>query len=164
MKIKTQLFSFFTISAFLLASCTSNTKAPETTLNLDSIKVEIQKLEDAFAAGDKAKDADAIAAYYSEDAISYNANEEPTVGKAAIKERIAARIAKDTIGNVSSYTVVDVFAEGKQAVEIGAWITSDAAGKEVDKGHYMSVFEKRDGKYICIRDMSVSSMPAKPIM
>lgn len=164
MKMKTKLFAFFTLSAFLFASCTSSTKAPETALNLDSIKVEIQKLEDAFAAGDKAKDADAIAAYYSEDAISYNANEEPTVGKAAIKERIAARIAKDTTGNVSSYTVVDVFAEGKQAVEIGAWTTSDAAGKEVDKGHYMSVFEKRDGKYICIRDMSVSSMPAKPIM
>lgn len=164
MKIKTQLSAFFVMAAFFLASCSNTTQTPETALNLDSIKVEIQKLEDAFAAGDKAKDAEAIAAYYSEDAISYSANEEPTVGKAAIKERIAARIAKDTTGNVSSYTVVDVFAEGNQAVEIGAWTTSDAAGKEVDKGHYMSVFEKRDGKYICIRDMSVSSMPAKPAM
>jgi len=164
MKIKAQLLAFFAIATCLFASCNNITKAPETALNLDSVKVEIQKLEDAFAAGDKAKDADAIAAYYSDDAISYNANEEPTVGKAAIRDRIAARIAKDTIGIVSSYKVVDVFAEGKQAVEVGTWLNLDASGKEIDKGHYMSVFEKRDGKYVCIRDMSVSSMPAKPAM
>jgi len=164
MKIKTQLFAFFAMAACLFASCNNITKAPETALDLDSVKVEIQKLEDAFAAGDKAKDADAIAAYYSDDAISYNANEEPTVGKEAIRDRIAARIAKDTLGIVSSYKVVDVFAEGKQAVEVGTWVNTDASGKEIDKGHYMSVFEKRDSKYVCIRDMSVSSMPAKPAM
>lgn len=164
MKIKTQLSALFVMSAIFLASCTNTTKAPEAALNLDSVKVEIQKLEDAYAAGDKAKDADAIAAYYSDDAISYNSNEEPTVGKAAIKERIAARIAKETPGQVYAYSVVDVFAEGKQAVEVGTWTTMDSTGKEVDKGHFMSVFEKRDGKYICIRDMSVSSMPAKPGM
>ncbi|SDM18842.1 Ketosteroid isomerase homolog [Daejeonella rubra] len=164
MKIKTQLTAFFAISAFLFASCTNTTKAPETALNLDSVKVEIQKLEDGYAAGEKAKDADAIAAYYSDDAINYSSNEEPTVGKAAIKEKIASRIANDTSGDVYSYSIVDVFAEGMQAVEVGTWTKTDTAGKEVDKGHFMSVFEKRDGKYICIRDMSVSSMPAKPAM
>lgn len=164
MRIKTQLFAFFALAAFFLVSCNNTTQAPEATLNLDSVKAEIQKLEDAYAAGDKAKDADAVAAYYSDDAISYNSNEEPTVGKAAIKERIAARIAKETAGQAYAYSVVDVFAEGKQAVEVGTWTTTDSAGKEVDKGHFMSVFEKRDGKYICIRDMSVSSMPAKPGM
>ena len=162
--MKTQLIGFFVLAAIFLASCTNTTQAPEAALNMDSVKAEIQKLEDAYAAGDKAKDADAIAAYYSDDAISYNSNEEPSVGKAAIKERIAARIAKETAGQVYTYSVVDVFAEGKQAVEVGTWTTTDSAGKEVDKGHFMSVFEKRDGKYICIRDMSVSSMPAKPGM
>lgn len=161
MKIKTQFLPFFAIAALFMASCSNTTQAPEAALNLDSVKAEIQKLEDAYAAGDKAKDADAIVAYYSDDAISYSSNEEPSVGKAAIKERIAARIAKEVAGQAYAYTLVDVFAEGKQAVEVGTWTTTDSAGKEVDKGHYMSVFEKRDGKYICIRDMSVSSMPAK---
>jgi len=164
MKMKTQLIGFFVLAAFFLASCTNTTKAPEAALNMDSVKAEIQKLEDAYAAGDKAKDADAIVAYYSDDAISYNSNEEPSVGKAAIKERIVARIAKETSGQSSAYKVVDVFAAGNGAVEVGTWTTTDSTGKEVDKGHYMSVFEKRDGKYICIRDMSVSSMPAKPGM
>jgi hypothetical protein len=31
----------------------------------------------------------------------------------------------------------------------------------VNKGHYMSLFQKRDGKYVCIRDMNVTSSPAK---
>jgi uncharacterized protein (TIGR02246 family) len=164
MKTKTQFVAFFLMAAFLLASCNKTSQAPEAALNMDSVKAEIQTLEDAYAAGDKAKDADAIAAYYSDDAISYNSNEEPTVGKAAIKERIAARIAKEPAGQVYAYSVVDVFAAGNGAVEVGTWTTTDSAGKEVDKGHFMSVFEKRDGKYVCIRDMSVSSMPAKPGM
>jgi len=164
MKIQTQFVAFFVMAAFFLASCNTTTQAPEAALNMDSVKAEIQKLEDAYAAGDKAKDADAIVAYYSDDAISYNSNEEPSVGKAAIKERIVARIAKETNGQSNAYKVVDVFAAGNGAVEIGTWTTTDSTGKEVDKGHYMSVFEKRDGKYTCIRDMSVSSMPAKPGM
>lgn len=164
MKTKTKLVSFVVMAAFFLASCKSTTQAPEATLNLDSVKAEIQKLEDAYAAGDKAKDADAIVAYYSDNAISYNSNEEPSVGKAAIKERIVARIAKEIKGQSNAYKVVDVFAAGNGAVEVGTWTTTDSTGKEVDKGHYMSVFEKIDGKYVCIRDMSVSSMPVKPSM
>ena len=164
MKMKTQLIAFFVVAALFMASCTNTTKAPEEALNMDSVKAEIQKLEDAYAAGDKAKDADAIVAYYSDDAISYNPNEEPSVGKAAIKERIVARIAKETTGQSNAYTVVDVFAAGNGAVEVGTWATTDSTGKEVDKGHFISVFEKRDGKYQCIRDMVVSSMPVKPSM
>ena len=164
MKMKTQLIAFFAMAVFFLASCNKSSKAPEAALNMDSVKVEIQKLEDAYAAGDKAKDADAIVAYYSDDAISYHPNEIPSVGKAAIKARIADRISKETPGQLYAYTVVDIFAEGKQAVEVGTYSTTDPAGKEVDKGHYMAMFEKRDGKYICIRDMSVSSMPVKPSM
>ncbi|HLF44890.1 MAG TPA: hypothetical protein VI548_00590 [Chitinophagaceae bacterium] len=34
----------------------------------------------------------------------------------------------------------------------------------VDHGHYMSYLQMRDGKYACVRDMSVSSTPAKPSM
>ena len=49
-------------------------------------------------------------------------------------------------------------------VEIGSWTEVDSSGAEVNKGHYMSYFQKRDSKYVCVRDMSVSSMPAKPAM
>ena len=103
-----------------------------------------------------------MVAYYSDDAISYNRNEEPTSGKEAIKARIAKNLAKDSTGNNNVYKVVDLFAEGNTAVEIGSWTVMSPAGAEVDKGHYTSVFQKRDGSYVCVRDMSVTSTPAKP--
>ena len=35
----------------------------------------------------------------------------------------------------------------------------DANNTIVNSGNYMSLFEKRDGKYVSIRDMSVSDIP-----
>jgi len=50
-----------------------------------------------------------VVAYYSDDAVSYNRNEEPLSGKEAIKKRAADRLAKDTTGNHNVYKVVDLF-------------------------------------------------------
>jgi len=105
-----------------------------------------------------------VVVYYSDDAISYSRNEEPLSGKAAIKERTAQRLAKDTTGNHNVYKVVDLFADGDMVVEIGSWSVVNPAGAETDKGHYMSMFQKRDGKYVCVRDMNVTSNPVKPAM
>jgi len=158
-KIKLALFAG--ISVLLLAAC-SNEKAAS--VDMDKLKTDIQAMEDAYATAEKAKDAAAVVAYYSDDAISYNRNEEPSSGKATIKERIAQRMAKDTTGNTNVYKVVDLFADGNTVVEIGSWTMHNPSGTEVDKGHYMSCFEKRDGKYVCVRDMSVTSTPVKPSM
>jgi ketosteroid isomerase-like protein len=127
-------------------------------------KSEIQAIEDAFAAGEKAKDANAVAAYYADDAISYSRNKLPASGKAAIKEQIARQIAEDTTGNYSVYKVVDLFGEGNMLVEIGSWSVLNPSGVEVDKGHYMSYFRKTDEKYACVRDMNVTSTPIKPVI
>ena len=110
---------------------------------------------------EKAKDADAVAAYYSDDAISYSRNKQPLSGKAAIRDNIANNIAKDTTENYNVYKVVDLFAEGNTAVEIGSWTEFDSSGNEKENGNYMSYFQKRDGKYICVRDMSTTTSPVK---
>lgn len=158
--MKNQLFALITLFSLFIVSCAAPVEAPKP-IDMDALKVEIQKMEDAFSAGEAAKDADAVAAYYSDDAISYGRNEEPAVGKAAIREKIAQGIAKDSTGNKNVYKVVDLWAEGNTAVEIGSWTEMDTAGVEVGKGHYMSLFQLKDGKYLCIRDMNVSSMPKK---
>lgn len=160
MRINFQTAALPVIAAFALTACSTPEKKAEA-LDLEKIRPEIQAMEDAFAAAEKAKDADKVAAYYSDDAISYSRNEPPTAGKAAIRDSIAARIARDTTSNYSVYKVVDLFGEGNLLVEIGSWTNMNPAGAEVDKGHYMSVFQKKDGKYVCIRDMNVTSSPAK---
>ena len=163
MRRKFQLALISGFTALLFSSCSGTAEKPAA-VDMDKLKTEIQAMEDAFSAAEKAKDAAGVAAYYSDDAITYSRNEAPTSGKAAIKERIAQRLAKDTSGVTNVYKVVDLFAEGNMVVEIGSWTEINSAGAEVDKGHYMSCFQKRDGKYVCVRDMNVSSNPAKPPM
>ena len=163
MKSKFQLVILSGISTLIFPACSAPSEKAAS-VDMDKLKVDIQAMEDAYAAAEKAKDADKVVAYYSDDAVSYNRNEEPTSGKEAIKQRIAQRLARDTAGNYNVYKVVDLFAEGNTAVEVGSWKMMNPAGAETDKGHYMSYFQKRDGKWVCVRDMSVTSTPAKPAM
>ena len=131
---------------------------------MDKARVDIQAKEDAFAAAEKAKDAKAVAAYYSDDAVSYNRNQAPISGRASIEESIAKNLAKDSSGNTNVYKVVDLIGDDNMLVEIGSWTKVNPAGVEIDKGHYMSCFQKRDGKFVCVRDMNVTSSPVKPAM
>jgi ketosteroid isomerase-like protein len=159
-----RLFGFLAFTALIISACSNPEKKEvieKEVLDMEKVKVEIQAMEDAYAAGEKAKDADAVAAYYSDDAMSYSRNKQPLSGKAAIRDNIANSIAKDTTGNYNVYKVVDLFAEGNIAVEIGSWTEFDSAGNEQENGNYMSYFQKRDGKYICVRDMSTTTAPVK---
>jgi len=146
-------------SSIIITSCANEKAAP--VLDLEKAKTEIQAMEDAFAAAEKVKDADKVGSYYSDDAVSYGRNRQPEVGKAAIVASIKKRLAEDTTGNTNVYKVVDLIGEGNTLVEIGSWTEINASGAEVNKGHYMSLFQKKDDKWVCIRDMNVTSSPVK---
>ena len=49
--------------------------------------------------------------------------------------------------------------DGNQIVEVGYFKLSDSSNAVINTGNYMSLFEKRNGKYVCLRDMSTSDMP-----
>lgn len=165
MKRFNQITLFAGAAALLLASCGKPAEQPaaeKPAINMEQLTAEIQAMEDAYAAAEKAKDADGVVVYYADDAVSFNRSEEPTKGKAAIRERIAERMAKDTTNMTNVYKVVDLYAEGDMAVETGSWSEQDSTGTEVNKGYYMSYFQKRDGKYVCVRDMNVKITADKP--
>lgn len=44
-------------------------------------------------------------------------------------------------------------------VEIGHYRVSDSVSTPLYTGNFIAVFEKREGKYVCIRDMSASDRP-----
>jgi uncharacterized protein (TIGR02246 family) len=159
MRSKFLLVAVSAMAVSIFSACSSEEKTAA--VDIEKVKPEIQAMEDAYAAAEKAKDADKVMAYYSDDAVTYGRNRMPEVGKAAIKESLAKRLAEDTTGNTNVYKVVDVFGEGNMLVEIGSWTELSPAGAEVNKGHYMSYFQKREGKYVCVRDMNVTSAPAK---
>ena len=158
-----KLFGFLAFTALFFSACATAEKEEEV-IDMAKVKVEIQAMENAYAAGEKAKDADAVAAYYSDDAISYSRNKEPLQGRQAIRNDIANEIAKDTTDNYNVYKIVDLFAEGNTAVEIGSWTEFDASGNQMGNGNYISYFQKRDGKYICVRDMSTTTSSVKSAM
>lgn len=161
MRTSNRILGLFLAAVLFISACSTKKEEAAATIDMDKLKTEIQAMEDAYAAGEKAKSVDAVAAYYSDDATSYNRNAPPSVGMAAIKEKIAKNLAEDSTGAYYVYKVVDLFAEGNTATEIGSWKKMNADGTEMDNGYYMSYFQKRDGKYLCVRDMSVTATPAK---
>lgn len=129
--------------------------------DMASIKAEIQALENDWAAADNARDANAIAAFYSDDAISMSNNAPKTVGKAAIQKETEESLAKRTQGETVAYETLEIFGDENTVTEIGTAISKDAAGKVIRTGKYMAIWEKRDGKYICIRDIYNTDTAAK---
>ena len=153
----------FAIIITVLVAC--NQKKVEvnpesTTVDKDQIKTEIQAMEDAFASAYNTKNFDAIA-YYADDATSFSQNKPALVGKKAIDDYLKADIESFPKGHKMSYTVTEVHVsnDGNQVVEIGAYKVVDSTNTPKNTGNYISVFEKRDGKYVCIRDMGASNMP-----
>lgn len=130
----------------------TTTEAPKP--DAASIKAEIQAIESAWAAADNARDSMAVAAFYADDAVTYSNNRPAIAGKEAIQKDIAAGMAKRKKGAKVAYDVVEIFPGDNTVTEIGKITTKDSTGKVFYTGKYMAVWEKRNGKYVCIRDIS----------
>ena len=151
MKKNTLLLPLLAGAIFLVAC---QPQAPvEEPIDMDALKAEIQAMEDAYAAGENAKDVDAIMAYYADDAQSLPDNEPKIVGSDAITKRLAEQLPKDTSGNMIKFTVEELFAAGDYVIEIGSSVSTNPDGENVGSGKYMVLFEKRGDKYVAIRDM-----------
>ena len=145
----------------LMISCNSEDKAPAATaIDKEQIKKEIQAKEDAFAELYNTGQLKDIG-YYADDATTFFQNRPPLVGKEAIVEFYKSAISSTS--NRISFTSKDIFIsnDGNQVVEIGYFKVVDSTNTPINSGNYMSLFEKRNGKYVCVRDMSASDMPAQ---
>ena len=143
----------------LVISC-SNSKDKEpaaSAVDKEQIKKEIQAKEDAFAELYNKGELKDIG-YYADDATTFFQNRPPLIGKEAIVEFYKSAI--NSTSNKISFTSKDIFIsnDGNQVVEIGYFKVVDSTNTPVNTGNYMSLFEKRNGKYVCVRDMSASDM------
>jgi ketosteroid isomerase-like protein len=145
----------------LMISCNSKKEEPAATaIDIEQIKKEIQAKEDAFAELYNTGELKDIG-YYADDAETFFQNRPPLIGKQAIVEFLKSAIISKS--DRISFKTKDVFvsSDGNQVVEIGYFKVVDSAGIATNTGNYMSLFEKRNGKYVCVRDMSASDMPAE---
>lgn len=127
----------------------------KTSVDKEQVKKEIQAREDEFAAVFNSGVLKNIG-YYAEDATSYLPNTAPLVGKAAIIEFLQSDLPSNA--NKISFKTNEVFPsnDGNMVLEIGYFRVVDSANNPVNSGNYMSLFQKRDGKYVVLRDMSAS--------
>jgi ketosteroid isomerase-like protein len=148
------------LSAFVFTSmfACNTTKEEPVVVDKEQIKKEIQAKENEFASlynGAELRDI----GYYAEDATSFFQNRPPLIGKEAIVEFLKADLKGNT--NKISFRTNEVFPsnDGNQVVEIGYFKVVDSTNTTINTGNYMVLFEKRNGKYVSVRDMSSSDTP-----
>ena len=144
------------IVSILFFACESK-KVEAVDIDKEQIKNEIQAIENKMAEmfNDRTVKAEE---YYAEDAISFSQNKPPLEGKTAIEKSIKDDLENFPKGYQIAFVVNEIFPshDGIQVVEIGNYRVSDSTSTPLYTGNYIAVFEKRDGKYVCIRDMSAS--------
>jgi ketosteroid isomerase-like protein len=145
----------------LLFACTPKKSDTEAVvIDKEQIKKEIQAKEDAFAEIYNTGELKDIG-YYADDATTFYQNKAPLVGKQAIVEFLKSDLSSNS--NKISFTTNEVFpsSDGNQVVEIGSYKVVDSTNTAINTGNYMVMFEKRDGSYFSVREMSASDMPIK---
>jgi len=145
----------------LIFACNEKKEEPAAiVIDKEKIKNEIQAKEDAFANLYNNGEFKKIG-YYADDATSFFQNRPPLVGR----EAILAFLRSDIMSNADkiSFKTNEVFIsnDGNQVVEVGSFKVVDSLNNPFNSGNYISLFEKRNGNYVVLRDMSASEMPLK---
>jgi uncharacterized protein (TIGR02246 family) len=141
-----------------LAACT---KTPPPTPDTAADEAAVRAVNIAWFKGYSAGDGAAVAALYADDAV-LNAPGAPAArGKAAIREfymKDVAALAAAGLANVDGPTS-DVGLSGDLAWQWGTYKVTDKSGAAVDTGKYLTVFQRKDGKWMIIRDTWNSDAP-----
>ena len=156
--MKSKLIEAALLSCVVSLMIACNTKKEEPVIDKEQIKKEIQAKEDEFAAVYNSKELKNIG-YYADDAIVFAQNRTPLVGK----EKIIAYLQEGitTEGNTISFVTNEIFVsnDGNQVVETGYFKLADSTDSIINSGSYMVLFEKRNGAYVSVREMSTSNIP-----
>jgi len=158
-------FFFFIIGCNETANDETSDVTPDSTQNTTTdpakLKEEIQAVETAWANSDNARDVKAVAAFYADDAVTLDNNQPMISGRAAIDKNVETYLGKRPKGVTTVYEAMDVFGCDDYATEVGKITRKDSTGKTIYTGKYMAVWEKRDGKWICIRDIGNDDVKEK---
>jgi len=122
------------------------------------LRAQIGKMDQAWDKAYNAGDAAAVTALYTKDAKILAPGAEPVSGTAAIQAFFTADIAQ---GAKNTLTQGDVVGFGNYALETGGWVATDADGKHLDHGPFMTLYKKVDGGWKIYRDTWNSSMKSK---
>lgn len=154
------------ILALLVVAGTAGACAPappvqDTAADVAKLKADAAIWFDYVAKGD----ADAAANLYAEDALVLPDKAPALNGRAAMREYLVAMIAEMKTAGLTfkdgGPTGADV--SGDMGWISGVYTLTDASGKTVDTGKYLSVHHRTNGVWLYVRDTWNSDMaPAPP--
>jgi uncharacterized protein (TIGR02246 family) len=124
----------------------------------------IRQADEAFNNAVKAKDANAAAALYADDAVSNPPNSPPLVGMAAIKKYNEDFLKTPQLTLTAEATSIKFSDDGTVAYETGKYSASsaDAKGRTIkDEGKFLNVWKNIDGKWKIVVDAFSSNLPPK---
>ena len=146
-------------SLVALVAC-AKTAAPDSAADETAVKAVNVAWFKAYNAGDGA----AVAALYAEDAVLSAPGVPAARGKDSIREfyvKDAGEFAAAGLTNLDGPTS-DVGASGDLAWQWGTFKVTDKSGAAVSAGKYTTVFQRKDGKWMIIRDTWNSDAPPGP--
>ena len=124
--------------------------------------VAIHAVDQAWLKAYNGGDADAIAGLYDEKAVLLPPGAPAAHGRAAIRAFFVADVAASKKAGVTFHLGPnpDGGANGDMGWASGTYTVTDASGKVVDGGKYLSVSAKKDGKWLYVRDTWNSDIAA----
>lgn len=155
MKNKIILGGLMAVTLLISAACSQEKAKP--VVDKEKVKAEIQEIENKFAAVYSHRNVDSLT-YYSDSAVSYFVGQEPISGKEAIHRFISEELKDFPKGAKIVNETLEIYVtdDGNNVAEIGSYKRVDSTGKVLQNGHYFSFFAKRNGKYVCTRDMATA--------
>jgi uncharacterized protein (TIGR02246 family) len=145
-----------------LSACTKSA-APGGAAHADEVRAVNVAWNKAYNAGDS----DGVVALYAEDAVLLAPGAPPARGRASIKDTIAKDIAALAAAGLTATDdpMGDVAESGDLAWQSGGYKITDKSGAVAETGKFLTVFERKNGKWLIVRDTwnsDVAPPPAAP--
>jgi len=123
----------------------------------DGVKAAIQAANAQVSVAVVKGDAAGLAALYSPDGDLMPAGSDPIRGTEAIQKFWQGGL--DSGIAAIGLKTIEVFGHGPTATEVGEYELRDKAGKVLDHGKYIVVWQHVDGRWKLLRDMFSTNVP-----
>lgn len=159
--MKTNLFTptLAAFAALIMVTTGCNQPAKESAATVDNatLKKEIETANAGFMDLVSKGDSVGLANYYAVDAKLMGPNGPAIVGRKNIQTGLAG-IINSGVAKVD-LRATDVWGTGDLVAEEGELTLFDKAGTQLDKGKYIVLWKKEDGKWKLFRDLFNSDIP-----
>ena len=135
-------------------------KDANSSFDLAAAKTEIEAANAEFEALIAKGDSAGVANLYTSDAKLMGGNMPVVSGRASIQGAFNGMISMGIAG--VNLTTIEVWGTEALVSEEGTYGLSDKSGNEIDKGKYIVLWKKEDGKWKLFRDCFNSDIPCPP--